>query len=193
MNSSNKLILTSYPDRPAQAEHRKKTCLLRNRQVSSFQVRPEGQYPHQYVDRATLMRRLLPYLESNHSMTGRPLSTYFLDFLSMTEKNEEKVLTDGSSCGNITLALNSTAPTESDARVVELVDSLASGASARKGVRVRLPPRAPNQYNPNLFPIGNGFGLFVFFERYENTHFRNGVQRKPTSKPRGPRKKKSTQ
>ena len=32
-----------------------------------------------------------------------------------------------------------------DARVVELVDSLASGASARKGVRVRLPPRAPEQ------------------------------------------------
>ena len=31
------------------------------------------------------------------------------------------------------------------ARVVELVDSLASGASARKGVRVRLPPRAPKQ------------------------------------------------
>ena len=52
----------------------------------------------------------------------------------MTEKNEEKVLTDGSSCGNITLALNSTAPTESDARVVELVDSLASGASVRKGL-----------------------------------------------------------
>ena len=38
----------------------------------------------------------------------------------------------------------SVAPTPS-ARVVELVDSLASGASARKGVRVRLPPRAPNQ------------------------------------------------
>ena len=32
-----------------------------------------------------------------------------------------------------------------DARVVELVDSLASGASARKGVRVRLPPRAPEE------------------------------------------------
>ena len=29
------------------------------------------------------------------------------------------------------------------ARVVELVDSLASGASVRKDVRVRLPPRAP--------------------------------------------------
>ena len=69
-----------------------------------------------------------------------------------------------------------------DARVVELVDSLASGASARKGVRVRLPPRAPNQYNPNLFPIGDGFGLFVFFECYEATYFRNGVRRKPTSR-----------
>ncbi len=78
------------------------------------------------------------------------------------------------------------------ARVVELVDSLASGASARKGVRVRLPPRAPNPYNPNLFPIGDGFGLLVFFERYESTYFRNGVERKPTSKPRGPRKKKQT-
>ena len=98
------------------------------------------------------MRRLLPYLESNHSMTGRPLSTYFLDFLSMTEKNEEKVLTDGSGCGNITLALNSTAPTESDARVVELVDSLASGASARKGVRVRLPPRAPRRSKVRFAP-----------------------------------------
>ena len=29
--------------------------------------------------------------------------------------------------------------------MVELVDSLASGASARKGVRVRLPPRAPKR------------------------------------------------
>ncbi len=45
--------------------------------------------------------------------------------------------------GNIALALNETA--RNDARVVELVDSLASGASARKGVRVRLPPRAPKK------------------------------------------------
>ena len=111
------------------------------------------------------MRRLLPYLESNHSMTGRPLSTYFLDFLSMTEKNEEKVLTDGSSCGNITLALNSTAPTESDARVVELVDSLASGASARKGVRVRLPPRAPRRSKRHI--VCSDF----FYEKSERTHF----------------------
>lgn len=51
---------------------------------------------------------------------------------------------------------------------------------------------APNQYNPNLFPIGDGFGLFVFFDRYETAYFRNGVKRKPTSKPRGPRKKKKS-
>ena len=54
----------------------------------------------------------------------------------------KKLLTIGFHCGNIILVLNdSTSPI--NARVVELVDSLASGASARKGVRVRLPPRAP--------------------------------------------------
>ena len=70
-----------------------------------------------------------------------------------------------------------------------MADALASGASVRKDVGVQVPPSAPNQYNPNLFPIGNGFGLFVFFDRYEATYFRNGVKLKPTPKPR-PRKKK---
>ena len=32
---------------------------------------------------------------------------------------------------------------------------------SRPGVRV--PSIAPNQENPNLFPIGEGFGFFVFF------------------------------
>lgn len=50
---------------------------------------------------------------------------------------------------------------------------------------------APNQYNPNqVFPVGDGFGLFVFFGKFEETHFRNGVVKRPESKPRGPRKKK---
>ena len=58
-------------------------------------------------------------------------------------------------------------------------------------VRVRVPSTAPNQYNPNLvFPVGDGFGLFVFFGKFEETHFRNGVIKRPESKPRGPRKKK---
>ena len=56
-------------------------------------------------------------------------------------------------------------------------------------VRVRL--AAPKQYNPNqIFPVGDGFGLFVYFDRYENTYFPNGVIKRPESKPRGPRKKK---
>ena len=49
--------------------------------------------------------------------------------------------------GNIYFALN---VKRLDARVVELVDSLASGASARKGVRVRLPPRAPTERDTPL-------------------------------------------
>lgn len=52
-------------------------------------------------------------------------------------------------------------------------------------------PLAPNQYNPNqIFLIGDGFGLFVYFKRFEDTHFRNGVVKRPESKPRGPRKSK---
>ena len=49
----------------------------------------------------------------------------------------------------------------------------------------------PKQYNPNrFFPVGDGFGLFVFFDRYETRYFPNGVIKRPESKPRGPRKKK---
>ena len=55
--------------------------------------------------------------------------------------------------------------------------------------RVRSP--APNKYNPNqIFRIGKGFGLFVYFTRYEQTYFANGWEIRPESKPRGPRKKK---
>ena len=72
----------------------------------------------------------------------------------------KKVLTNSFPSGNISLALSKTVRRQplarvvelvdslasgASARVVELVDSLASGASARKGVRVRLPPRAPKR------------------------------------------------
>ena len=61
---------------------------------------------------------------------------------ALCEKTSKKRLTSGRQCGNITKSLRNSA-VQPLARVVELVDSLASGASARKGVRVRLPPRAP--------------------------------------------------
>ena len=51
------------------------------------------------------------------------------------------------------------------ARVVELVDSLASGASARKGVRVRLPPRAPRRSKRCI--VCSDF----FYKKSERTHF----------------------
>ena len=76
--------------------------------------------------------------------------------------------------------------------MAELADApdLGSGGTPVQ-VQVLLP--APNQYNPNLFPIGDTFGLLLFFDRYEATHFRNGKKILPTSKPRGPRKKKLKQ
>ena len=76
------------------------------------------------------------------------------------------------------------------APVMELVDMRDLGSRAFS-VWVRVPSGAPNKYNPNqIFLIGDGFGLFVFFEKFEDTHFRNGVVKRPESKPRGPRKPK---
>ena len=76
--------------------------------------------------------------------------------------------------------------------MAELADALDLGSSVHDmQVRPLLP--APKQYNPNqVFPVGDGFGLFVFFGKYEDTYFPNGVLKKPTSKPRGHRKPKKT-
>ena len=66
-----------------------------------------------------------------------------------------------------------------------------SKSTAGDSVPVRVRSPAPNQYNPNqIFPVGDGFGFIVFFGKFEDTHFRNGVIKRPESKPRGPRKKK---
>ena len=47
------------------------------------------------------------------------------------------------------------------ARVVELADSLDSGSSVRKDVRVQVPPRAPNGANLNRQTVYFFNGLFV--------------------------------
>ena len=66
----------------------------------------------------------------------------------------------------ICLVLNDSTANE-NARVVELVDSLASGASARKGVRVRLPPRAPVKSTN----FDKKFVDFTFLRTYGPVHF----------------------
>ena len=71
-----------------------------------------------------------------------------------------------------------------------MVDVVDSKSTAGDSVPVRVWPPAPKQYNPNqIFPVGNGFGLFVYFKRYEQEYFPNCAPIRPHSKPRGPRKK----
>ena len=61
------------------------------------------------------------------------------------------------------------------------VDSNSSGAVAEDSAKTAqwavfssaaraIHPRPPNKKNPNLFPIGEGFGFFVFFGYDSNSH-----------------------
>ena len=77
-----------------------------------------------------------------------------------------------------------------NAGVMELADVVDSKSTGSDTVPVRVRPPAPNQYNPNprLLQIGDGFGLLLYFEKYEDTLFSNGVVKRPEFKPRGPRK-----
>ena len=70
----------------------------------------------------------------------------------------KKLLTGPHPRGIIRFVLNDTEHLPL-ARVVELVDSPASGAGARKGVRVRLPPRAPQALNCQVE------SLFFYFKQ----------------------------
>lgn len=75
--------------------------------------------------------------------------------------------------------------------MAELADAYGSGPYESNFMQVQVLLPAPNENNPNqIFPVGDGFGLFVCFDRYESTYFPNGVIKRPESKPRGPRKKK---
>ena len=50
------------------------------------------------------------------------------------------------------------------------------------GPRVRVPGGAPQQQNPNFFPIGEGFGFFIFFGNDNSGSFPTAVCPKPYQK-----------
>ena len=100
----------------------------------------------------------------------------------------------GADCKSVVTDYDGSNPSPSTnffAGMAELADAHGSGPCEGDFMQVQVLFPAPNQYNPNqIFVIGDGFGLFVFFEKFEDTHFRNGVVKRPESKPRGPRKPK---
>ena len=69
--------------------------------------------------------------------------------------------------------------------MAEVADAYGSGPYESNFMQVQVLLPAPNENNPNqIFPVGDGFGLFVYFDRYESTYFPNGVIKRPESKPR---------
>ena len=48
--------------------------------------------------------------------------------------------------------------------MAELADALDSGSNGRKAVQVQVLLPAPNSKNPNLVPVGNGFGFLICFD-----------------------------
>ena len=48
--------------------------------------------------------------------------------------------------------------------MAESADALASGAGGGNPVEVQVLLSAPNSRNPNLVPIGNGFGFLIYLE-----------------------------